>query len=60
MPFAADARLLQNSDAELKIVVPHRDAHLILQELVDRLIDPAEIIGIDDGWRQWAGPPSVP
>ena len=60
VPFAADARLLQNSDAELKIVVPHRDAHLILQELVDRLIDPAEIIGIDDGWRQWAGPPSVP
>ena len=60
VPFAADARLLHNSEAELKIVVPDRDAHLVIRELVDRLLDPAEIIGIDDGWREWAGPPSVP
>lgn len=60
VPFAADARLLHNPEAQLKIVVPHRDAHQILRELVDRLLDPAEILGIDDGWREWASPPSVP
>ena len=60
VPFAADARLLHNPEAELKIVVPERDTHQILREMVDRLVDPAEIIGIDDGWREWTSTPSVP
>jgi len=60
VPFAADARLLHNPNAELKIVVPQRDAHQILRDLVDRLINSAEIIAIDDSWREWTSPPSVP
>ena len=60
VPFAADARLLHDPKAELKIAVPQRDAHKILKDLVDRLIDPAEIIEIEDGWREWTTSPSVP
>jgi len=60
VPFAADARLLHDPDAELKIAVPQRDAHKILEDLVERLIDPAEIIEIEDGWREWTTSPSVP
>jgi len=60
VPFAADARLLHNPEAELKITVPQRDGHQILEDLVDRLVDPAEIIRIEDGWREWMSPPSVP
>lgn len=60
VPFAADARLLHDSDAELKIVVPQRDAHQILEDLASRMISSAEIIAIEDSWREWMGSPSVP
>jgi len=60
VPFAADARLLHNPDADLKIVVPQRDAHEIIGELVARMIDSAEVVAVDNGWREWTSLSSVP
>ena len=53
IPFAADARLLLDPQATLMVVVPQRDAHSILYELSDQLVDPAVVAPIDDGWREW-------
>ena len=60
LPFAADARLLHDPSAKLKVVVPQRDAHQILFDLAGRLVHEAEIVGVDDNWREWKPSPSVP
>ena len=60
LPFAADARLLHDQSAKLKVMIPQRDAHQILFDLAGRLVQEAEIVGVDDNWRQWKPSPSVP
>jgi hypothetical protein len=57
VPAAADARLALAPDARLLLVVPARDAHPVTLELAARLRTPAEVVPIEDGWRQWG--PSV-
>ena len=51
VPFAADARLLLDPDAELTVALPRRDAHEVIAAMAARLVDPAQIIEIDDEWR---------
>ncbi len=51
VPFAADARLFLDPDAELTIALPRRDAHEVIRSMAARLRDPARIVEIDDGWR---------
>ncbi len=51
VPFAADARLFLDSDAELTVALPRRDAHDIVRAMAARLDSPAEIVEIDDAWR---------
>lgn len=51
VPFAADARLFLDPDAELVVALPRRDAHEVIWTMVDRLERPAGIVEIDDGWR---------
>ena len=51
VPFAADARLLLDPDAELTVALPRRDAHEVISTMAMRLEDPAAIVEIDDSWR---------
>ncbi len=51
VPFAADARLFLDPDAELTIALPRRDAHEVIRSMAARLRDPAQIAEIDDDWR---------
>lgn len=51
VPFAADARLFLDPDAELTVALPRRDAHEVIAAMAARLVDPAEIVEIDDEWR---------
>ena len=60
VPFAADARLLHNQDADLMVVVPERDEHQILRDLAERLVDSAKVVAVPDGWRDWTRLSSVP
>ena len=55
VPFAADARLFLDPDAELTIALARRDAHEVIRAMAARLDDPAEIVEIDDDWRTAAG-----
>ena len=57
VPFAADARLFLDPDAELTIALPRRDAHEVIRSMADRLRDPAQIVEIDDDWRSGASNP---
>lgn len=51
VPAAADARLMHAPDAPLVLVLPERDAHPVTRDLAERLLQPAEIVTVDDGWR---------
>ncbi len=51
VPFAADARLLLDPDAELTIALPRRDVHKAIRAMAAKLRHPAQIVEIDDGWR---------
>lgn len=51
VPFAADARLFLDPDAELTVALPRRDAHDVVRAMAARLDSPAAIVEIDDGWR---------
>lgn len=51
VPEAADVRLALDPSARLLLVVPERDAHPVTVELADRLHHRAEVVAIDDGWR---------
>ena len=51
VPTAADVRAARNPDARLSMVLPERDLHPVIAELVDALEEPAELIGVDDSWR---------
>ncbi len=51
VPFAADARLFLDPDAELTVAMPRRDAHDVVRAMAARLDSPAAIVEIDDGWR---------
>lgn len=54
VPFAADARLFLDPDAELTIALPRRDAHEVISSMAARLRDPARVVEIDDDWRSAA------
>ena len=51
VPFAADARLFLDPDAELTVALPRRDAHGVIAAMAAKLVDPAQIVEIDDEWR---------
>lgn len=51
VPTAADARVLNDPDARVVIVVPERDDHPATRRLAERLIGPAEVIGLSGEWR---------
>lgn len=51
VPAAADARLSIAPDARLLLVMPERDAHPITRTLAARLVQPAEVVPVDDSWR---------
>lgn len=59
VPFAADARLLHDTEAELVVAVPRRDAHRVLERMAGALRRPARLVAIDDDWRQWPPAASV-
>jgi hypothetical protein len=46
VPFAADARLALDPEARLVLALPARDVHPVTQRMVDRLVDPAEIVAV--------------
>ncbi len=51
VPTAADARVLNDPDAKVVIVVPERDDHPATRRLAERLVGPAEVIGLSGEWR---------
>jgi hypothetical protein len=51
VPAAADARLSLAPDAELRLVVPVRDAHPVTRALADRLVHPAHVVPVKGDWR---------
>lgn len=51
VPTAADARVLNDPDARVVIVVPERDDHPATRRLAERLIGPSEVIGLSGEWR---------
>lgn len=51
VPSAADTRLGVDPAARLLLVTPERDAHPVTTELARRLVHPAELVTVDDGWR---------
>ena len=51
VPAAADARLAEAPDARLLLVVPARDAHPVTRELASRLVHPADVVTVEDDWR---------
>ncbi|NCG41190.1 MAG: hypothetical protein GWP30_09415 [Actinobacteria bacterium] len=51
--FGAQARMYTDPEAQLIFVVPERDAHPLLKAMVEKLMVPAELIAIDDDWRDW-------
>ena len=50
VPFAADARLFLDPDAELVVALPRRDAHDVIRNMSARLRRPAQIVEVDDRW----------
>ena len=46
VPFGADARLSLDPTARLRLALPPRDVHAITRRIVDRLVDPAEIVAV--------------
>ncbi len=50
VPFAADARLFLDPDAELVVALPRRDAHDVIRNMSVRLRRPAQIVEVDDRW----------
>jgi hypothetical protein len=52
VPAAADTRLAASPGARLLLVVPVRDAHPVTHKLAARLVDPAEVVTVDDDWRE--------
>ena len=53
VPYAADARLKLAPEAPLALVVPSRDAHQVTVRLAASLVEPAELILVDNDWRSW-------
>ena len=51
VPTAADARVLNDPEAKIVIVVPERDDHPATRRLAERLIGPSEVIGLSGEWR---------
>ncbi len=59
VPFAADARLRLDPDADLVVAVPARDAHDVVTAMCRRLAVPARVVAVEDSWREWGGSASV-
>jgi hypothetical protein len=55
VPSAADDRLTHEPDARLVLAVPARDAMPITTDLAGHLSQPAEVIGVDEGWQDEDG-----
>jgi hypothetical protein len=51
VPFAADARLAADPDADLVLVLPERDAHPVTRELAAALAGPAGVVAAPADWR---------
>lgn len=51
VPSAADTRLSVDPAARLLLVTQERDAHPVTTELASRLVHPAELVAVEDGWR---------
>jgi hypothetical protein len=51
VPAAADARLALAPDADLRLVVPARDAHPVTAALAERLVRPAHLVPLEGDWR---------
>lgn len=51
VPTAADARVRNDPEARLVIVVPERDDHPATRRLAERLVKPADVIGLSGEWR---------
>lgn len=51
VPAAADARSFIDSDADLWLVVPERDAHETTPRLAAQLARPARVVTVPDAWR---------
>ncbi|MCU1354612.1 MAG: hypothetical protein JWM89_30 [Acidimicrobiales bacterium] len=54
VPAAADDRLAHDPDARLVLAVPGRDAVPVTTELASRLILPATVVAVEDGWTSIA------
>lgn len=54
VPFAADARAVLLPAAELKLVVPERDALPVTHALAASLRHPAQVVTVPDEWRTLA------
>ncbi|MBV8160196.1 MAG: hypothetical protein JO265_04670 [Acidimicrobiia bacterium] len=52
VPAAADARLADDRNPSLVIVVPERDDHPYLRPLAEALEDRAEVVTVPDEWRR--------
>lgn len=52
VPTAADARAFHDQTARLVIVLPERDDHPATRRLAERLVMPAEVIGLPGEWRE--------
>lgn len=54
VPFASDARATAVPDARLVLALPERDAIAPTRRLAARLLEPAEVVTVGDGWRSIA------
>ena len=54
VPYASDARATDAPDARLVLVLPERDAVDITRRLAGRLLEPADLVTVGDGWRSIA------
>lgn len=57
VPSAADDRSTHGPDARLVLVVPASDDVPVTRRLVDRLIEPADVVVVPDDWRTIAVEP---
>lgn len=52
IPDAADTRAHHAPDADLVVVVPRGDAHPLVRQLAERLVDPAAIVEVTPEWSR--------
>jgi hypothetical protein len=55
VPAAADSREVLDPDAELWLVLPERDDHVVTRRLAGWLHDPAHVVLVPDDWQSAFG-----